>query len=298
MHFLRAVGIAAALFFLALAAGWARFFVRGQLAGAPRASGVFLMPAPAAARLLTAKYTEAAADVVWTQTLVYHGGQFEKQLEPRYLHAYVDALTTLDPYFRAPYNWGGFAITFAHFSGVPQPADVLFAVDLLRGGLARFPDDAELNGTLGYILYYELPRWIDDPEVVLRSKVEGAEYLRKQARLGGGPPWMALSAATALEKLNLDDLAAQLLEESALSVGDPTVRPLIMARLARLRADADIELLRQAVDTLAGTAMREAPYLPLIPFLLLSSPQAQARMAEGLVPDDPWSLSRPASRRR
>ncbi|MBI5500191.1 MAG: hypothetical protein HY907_08100 [Deltaproteobacteria bacterium] len=282
---LAAVAVVAALFFLALGAAWSRFFVRGQLAGAPTAAGVFLLPQPRATRLLASKYTEAVADAIWTRVLVYHGEHFARRLVPHDLHAYMDALTALDPYFRAPYSWGGFAVTFAHYSGVPQPRDILYAVELLRRGVARFPDDGELHGTLGYLLYYELPRWVRDPETVLRAKIEGAEQLRLQADLGAGPDWMVLSAATALEKINLDELAAGLLERAALTVGDPNVRAQVLGRLARLRQDVDTERLRHAADTLAGMALRELPYVTSNQYLLLSSPRDRARMAEGLLPE-------------
>jgi hypothetical protein len=281
---LRLVTLLAALFFLGLAAAWARLELRLQVAGAPPPSDVFVLPAPGAARMLAAGYTEAVADAVWARSLVYHGEKFAKQLDPRNLHAYLDALTTLDPMFRSPYAWSGYAVTFAHWSGVPQPADLDYAVRLLRLGLTRFPDDAELHGVLGYLLYYELPRWVKDPPTVLRARVEGAEHLRRQAQLGGGPPWLVLSAATALEKLNLDDLAARHLEQSAQAVDDPELRAIVLERLARLRSNVDVEGLRVASDALFGATLQQLPFLSVSQFLLLSDPEAQARMAAGLWP--------------
>ena len=274
-----------ALALLALGAGFARLELRILRAGAPPPTDVFVLPAPDAARLIAARYTEAAADAVWTRMLVYYGEQFTRRNQPKNLHAYMDALTSLDPYFRSPYAWGGYAVVFADPSGVPRADDMEYSFQLLRLGIARFPDDAELMGILGYNLFYELPRWIQDPDTILRSKVEGAEYLRRQAAIGGGPPWLALSAATALQDLNFDDLAARHLEESAQTVDDPVVRSQILFRLARLRANIDTESIRLATDTLLGIAKRETPYLPPSMFLLLSSPEAQARMAVGLTPE-------------
>jgi hypothetical protein len=216
--------------------------------------------------------------------LVYYGERTARRRDPQYLHAYAEALVTLDPQFRAPYVWAGFAVPFASPTGVPRPVDVEYAVRLMRLGLARFPDDAELYGSLGYDLYYELPRWISDPQAVLRAKVEGAECLRRQAALGGGPPWLALAAATAFEQLNLDDLAARHLEGAVYGVGDDDLRARILERLALLRAHADVEQVRRAALTLTGVAAERMPYLPEMMFLLLSSAGAQARMAEGLVP--------------
>ncbi|MBN1772965.1 MAG: hypothetical protein JXB32_16975 [Deltaproteobacteria bacterium] len=282
---LRLATLLFALFFLGLAAAWARFELRLQLAGSPPPSDVFVLPAPGAARMLAAGFTEAAADAVWARSLVYHGEKFAKKLDSKNLHAYLDALTTLDPMFRSPYAWSGYAVVFAHWSGIPQPADLDYAVRLLRLGLERFPDDPELHGILGYQLYYELPRWVKDPELLLRAKVEGAEHIRRQAQLGGGPPWLVLSAATALEKLNLDDLAARHLEQSAHAVDDPELRAQVLDRLARLRSSVDLDAMRVAGDTLFGVARRRLPWVSGNQFLMLSSPEAQARMAEGLMPE-------------
>jgi len=289
---LRRIALLAALFFLGLASAWARLELRLRIAGAPPPSDVFVLPAPGAARMLAAGFTEAAADAVWARSLVYHGEKFAKKLDPKNLHAYLDALTTLDPMFRSPYAWSGYAVPFAHWSGVPQPADLDYAVRLLRLGLDRFPNDPELHGILGYQLYYELPRWVKDPEVVLRARVEGAEHLRRQAQLGGGPPWLVLSAATALEKLNLDDLAARHLEQSAYAIDDPDLRAQVLARLARLRSSADVEATRVAAETLLGVVRDRLPWLTANQVLLLSDPESQARMAAGLNPE-PFLEDRP-----
>jgi hypothetical protein len=279
---LRVLAVLAALVFLVLAAAWARLELRILNAGSPPRAEVFVLPVPAASRLLAAGYTEAVADFLWTRTLVYHGEHFTKHLDPTYLHAYMDALINLDPYFRSAYAWGGYAIVFAHYSGIPQPEDLLYTANLLRQGLRRFPDDAELHGILGYDLFYELPQWIKDPDLVARSKIEGAEHLRLEAVLGGGPPWLVLSAATALEQVNLDDLAARHLEESVQTVDDPDLRRLILQRLARLRANIDTESIRLAIDALVGTAAERFPYLSPGVYLLLSSSEAQAHLAVGL----------------
>ena len=279
---LRVLAVFSALVFVVLGAAWARLELRILNAGSPPRTEVFVLPVADASRLLAARYTEAVADLLWTRTLVYHGEHFTKHLEPIYLHQYMDALINLDPYFRAAYAWGGYAIVFAHYSGIPQADDLLYTANLLRQGLRRFPDDAELHGILGYDLFYELPQWIKDPDLVARSRVEGAEHLRREAALGGGPPWLVLSAATALEKANLDDLAVRHLEESVQGVDDPDLRRLIFARLARLRASIDTESIRRAIDALVGTAAERIPYLSPGVFLLLSSSEAQARLAAGL----------------
>ena len=255
-------------------------------AGAPPPADTFVLPAPAAVRTPAAGYTEAAADVVWTRMLLYYGAQTSQRRDPKFIAAYAEAIGSLDPYFRAPYAWAGHAIPLAT-TGFINPDNVETGIRFLRAGVARFPDDAELHGMLGYNLFYELPRWIDDDERIVRARLEGAEQLRREAALGGGAPWMALSATRALEQVNLDDLAARHLEESAWATDDPQIRQRILLRLATLRSNVDVQGIERAAATLERAWKERFPYLPQDIFLLLSTPAEQARMNNGLLPGMP-----------
>lgn len=266
---------------LALGVAAARLELRILSAGSPPPGGVFLLPRPAAARAIAAGYTEAAADLVWTKLLVYFGEQTSQRRDPKHMAAYADSIISLDPMFRNAYVWFGFAIPLSTNNWV-NPANVETGIRLLRAGVQRFPDDAELHGALGYNLFNELPRWIDDPDAIVRARVEGAEHLRRQAALGTGPAWLALSAATALQEINLDDLAARHLEESAQTVDDPILRERILARLSVLRSNVDTDAIRRATAALEGTARERLPCLPPSMFLLLCPPETQARLAAGL----------------
>jgi len=268
---------------LALLGGLARLELRVARAGSPPPSDTFVLPSPGASRMLAAGYTEAVADIVWTRLLVYYGSQTSQKRDPEFMSSYVEAITSLDPFFRAPYAWAGYAIPLAT-TGWINPENVEAGIRFLRAGVARFPDDSDLHGMLGYNLFYELPRWIDDDRRVLRAKVEGAEHLRAEAALGGGAPWMALAATRALEQVNLDDVAARHLEESAYATDDPVLRRRILVRLAQLRSNADVGSIERAAATVEKLWKERMPCLTPGMFLLLNSPEAQAQMSEGLVP--------------
>ena len=264
----------------------ARLELHVARSGAPPPADTFVLPSPAAVRALAAGYTEAAADVVWTRMLVYYGSQTAQRRDPKFMAAYADAIASLDPYFGAPYAWAGHAIPLAT-TGFINPDNVETGIRFLRAGVARFPDDPELHGMLGYNLFYELPRWIDDDERIVRARLQGAEQLRIEAALGGGAPWMVFSATRALEKVNLDDLAARHLEESAWATDDPQLRQRILARLAELRSNVDVQGIEGAAATLGRAWKERFPYLPQDMFLLLSTPEEQAQMSNALPPGAP-----------
>jgi hypothetical protein len=280
---LAAAIVAVGLFATVVAGFLARLELRVACSEALPSAGSFVLPAPDAARLIASRYTEVVADIVWTRMLVYYGAQTGMSRDPKYMSAYAEAVTSLDPYFRAPYAWAGYAIPLATNNWI-SPDNVESGIRFLRAGVARFPDDADLHGMLGYNLFYELPRWINDDARIVRARIEGAEHLRAEAALGGGAPWMALAATRAMEEVNLNDLAARHLEESAYATDDPELRQRILNRLAQFRADADVKGIARAANTLDHYWRERTPFLTDGMLLLLSSPEAQARMAEGLVP--------------
>ncbi len=270
---------------LMLGAGFARLQIRILAAPSPPRLDTLVLPTPGGGRLLAAGYTQAAADALWSRLLIYWGESILVRSDPKFMAAYLDAVTALDPQFRSPYAWAGHALPLSTVGRI-DPVNIEAAVRLLRAGLARFPGDAELHGILGYNLFYELPRWITDSERIARAKMEGAEHLRAQANLGGGPEWLSLSAVWALRDIGLDDVAARHLEEAAFATEDPELRKRILWRLAGLRADADIQAIETAAVTLDAVRRHRAPYLSPGLFLLSVPADDAARMAEGLAPRD------------
>ncbi|MDI7269002.1 MAG: hypothetical protein QME96_13520 [Myxococcota bacterium] len=268
---------------LMLAAGFARLRLRILAAPSPPRLDTLVLPTPGGGRFLAAGYAQAAADALWSRLLIYWGESILVRSDPKFMAAYLDAITAFDPLFRAPYAWAGHALPLSTVGRI-DPENIEAAVRLLRAGLTRFPGDAELHGILGYNLFYELPRWITDRDRIARAKVEGAEHLRAQAAIGGGPEWLALSAVWALQDIGLDEVAARHLEEAAFATGDPELRKRILWRLAGLRANADIQAIETAAATLEAVRRDRAPYLSPGLFLLSTPADDAARMAEGLAP--------------
>ena len=281
--------------FLVLAAAKARFELRILRVEMPRPTAAFVVPEPGAARLIAAKYDEAAADVVWTRLLVYYGAETLATRDPEFAASYVRSITSLDPMFRAPYAWSGYAIPLGTTNYV-SAENVEAAIRILRNAVFRFPYDAELHGMLGYNLFNELPRWITDGDRILRAKMEGAQHLAAQASLSHTVDWTTLAAAAALRDVNMDDLAAKQLEDAAFTTDDPVLRERILWRLSQLQAGTDMEAISRATATLEAFQKIRAPGVPESLFLLLSPRDAGDAMSRGDVPP-PWPEDAEATRR-
>jgi hypothetical protein len=128
---------------------------------------------------------------------------------------------------------------------------------------------------LGASLAFELAPVIrDDPAEKARVKDRGMAFLQTAARLGAGPPWLALTTSTHLLKLGRTEQAVRHLEEMYALVDDEDVRAQIATEIAVLRGEAEAAALEQTVEAFETRRQAELPYLDPGLFLLLDQPPA------------------------
>lgn len=236
---------------------------------------LYYLPSPDVLQVLSFGHHEAAADLVWMKGLVYVGNEFEHRGALQHAFRYSDAIVALDPDFRRAYTW---AATMGLYRPViPTLDDAVRAVAYLDQAAARFPDDPEIAWQRAAAWSYELPSFTQDAEEKTRFREIGAEHMVVAARLGGGPPWLALTNATQLEALGQMDRAIHHLAEMHSMTQDEELRAQIEARLEQMRADARVEALRAAERELVEDASREYPWLPVDFFILVRSPRPVVR---------------------
>ncbi|MCB9615399.1 MAG: hypothetical protein H6722_23440 [Sandaracinus sp.] len=235
--------------------------------GAQSYEDVYYLPSPAWLRVFSLGHEEAAADLLWMQSLVYVGDEYVHHGDVENVYRYADAVVTLDPDFRRAYSW---AATMGLYRPVAPTIDEgLEAVAFLQRAVARFPEDGELVWELAAAYSYELPSLTDDAEEKRRFRGIGADHMVTAARMGAGPPWLALSNASRLESLGRIDQAVHHLEEMYAVVGDETTRQEIATRLEGLRAQASAEALRASERDLHARASRDFPWVPVDFYVLL-----------------------------
>lgn len=228
------------------------------------------VPRPAAARIMSLGYNEAAADFFWADTLIYYGDGMQRRsampdVEPR-----LDVVVALDPHFRRVYWWGGYALTYR--AGAATEDEFRSSVRLLERGVEVFADDWELSWLLGVRYYFDLPA-ADDAERQ-RNRETGAGYIERAMRLPGSPPDLPILAATMRTKLGQLDRAVRELREMILTTSDPAVRKQLEEKYAGLVDDEA----RQAVAEAAGAFEREwkatLPFAPPSLYVLIGSKPA------------------------
>ena len=191
--------------------------------------------------------------------LVYVGDEFRENGGMGNVFRYADAMLTLDPNFKRAYSWTGVA-------GLYRPTDSTQAeiettIEFLRLGVQRFPNDGELKWDLGTTLMYELARHLPEQEK-LAAQREATEHMIAAARLGAGPPYLALTNATQLLRQGEIDTAIRHLEEMYPLIDDENTQASILAQLQRLRGQAEAEAVQAARDSFADEWMGAYPWIP------------------------------------
>jgi tetratricopeptide (TPR) repeat protein len=232
---------------------------------------IYYLPPPHWLQVMSLGYQRALADLIWLRALIYFGDEFENKGAVKHVFNYGESMLALDPDFRRVYRWVGVAGVYTPTGSPPEFIEQ--AIDVLRRGVERFPDDGQLAWDAGATIVYELlpnlPK--DDPERE-RLRAEGNEHMMAAARLGAGPDWLVITNATALRKLGEKERELRHLEEMYTLVRNPGVKAEIEARLSQLRDEAYAEAFRRANEEFEQRRKEEFPYIPPTLYFFVSDP--------------------------
>lgn len=236
---------------------------------------IYYLPPPEWLDVMSLGYRRALADLIWLRALIYFGEEFENRGAVKHVFNYGDSMLSLDPDFRRVYRWVGVAGVYTPTGSSPEVIER--AIDVLRAGVERFPDDGQLAWDAGATITYELlpnlPK--DDPDREA-LQAEGNEHMMAAARLGAGPDWLVITNATALRKLGQTDRELRHLEEMYALVRDPTVKAQIEIRLSHLRDEAYAEAFRRANEEFEERWQAEFPYMPSTLYFFVADPVQSA----------------------
>ena len=236
-----------------------------------RYEDVYYLPPPQWLQVMSLGYRRALADLIWLRALIYFGEEFAHSGAVRHVFKYGDAMIALDPDFERVYRWVGMA---GIYTPEGSPLEYLErAIDVLRAGVARFPESGTMAWDAGATIAYELipllPTDHPDREAL---QLESSEHLMAAARLGAGPDWLVLTNVSALGKLGEAERQLRHLEEMYAIVRDPEVKEKIALRLAHLRDEAYAEAFKSANLEFEERRRREFPYLPPSLYFFVAEP--------------------------
>lgn len=232
---------------------------------------IYYLPPPQWLEVMSLGHRRALSDLIWLRALIYFGDEFANKGTVRHVFNYGESMLALDPDFRRVYSWVGMAGVYTPTGSSTEVMER--AIDVLRRGAERFPNDGDLAWDTGATITYDLLPYLpkDDPNRE-RLKAEGHEYMMAAARLGAGPDWLVMTNATTLRKLGQTDRELRHLEEMYAMVRDPNVKAQIEVRLAMLRDQAYAEAFRSTNEEFERRREEEFPYMPSTLYFFVADP--------------------------
>jgi hypothetical protein len=241
-----------------------------------------LVLSPKAARVASLGYDELAADVAWAYTLIYYGDGMQRKTALGHVDKLLELVNTLDPRFRRPYHWGGYATTFRQ--GGPTQDEYRASIAVLERGAEEFPDDWEMAWLLGTRYFLDL-KGRDEAETQ-RFKELGAAWIERAMRLPDAPSDLPLLAASMRTKLGQRERALGQLREMMLTTTDEKVRKQLEERYAELASSDASQAIAEAAAEFQAAWQAAMPYAPASLFVLVGEPPRAVLTLEDIARGD------------
>ena len=241
------------------AAVWTHHDVKQARDRFPRDQDVLYLPPAEHLGPMSLGYREALADLIWIRAVVFAGDK-AGATNSAWLIEYLEAIYTLAPKFRRPYEWGG--VVFVYTGEDIDRAMIDRALELYHQGLAHFPEDHELLFACGMLLTRDVqsvPGYTEAERS--EAMAEGTAMIRKAAAFGA-PPLVRELAATLVSQGGADALAIQFLESQLLQAEDEKHRRLLLQKLEVLQGEAATQSVERLRAEFEAERRAEAPYLP------------------------------------
>jgi tetratricopeptide (TPR) repeat protein len=206
---------------------------------------LYALPAPEQLIVASLGYRSAVADVLYAYTLVWYGTHLQERRRFEYVGNYLDAITTLDSNFRAPFLYADTLVTMQ-----AEPArreDYEKARELLERGMRAFPHDAELWVNAGQFMAYLAVPYLEDENLKQKWRLDGARVLAKSCEFVSNNeniPYHCITAAALLSKAGEREATLRFLERVLAVNDDDELRKYAMAYYEQIQAEQDQQRLK------------------------------------------------------
>lgn len=173
-------------------------------------SGQYLKP-------LMLGFDQIAANLLWIKAVGYFGGHYLTDRNYQWLYHILDLTTTLDPYFRQPYEFGGLVLAV-------EKEDIEQSNKLLKKGIRYHPDYWKLPFYLGFNSFF----YLKDPKTAAR-------YISKAAALPDHPSYLSQLAASLYVHAGQKKTAIHFLNRMHENLEDPWLKKSISRKILNLQ---------------------------------------------------------------
>jgi len=173
-------------------------------------TGRFLKP-------LCLGYEAVIADMLWLKAVGYFGGHYLTDKSYKWLYHILDIITTLDPQFTYPYEFGGIILAL-------EEGNYEQSTTLLEKGITYYPDYWRLNFYLGFNYFY-----------FHKDLKKASYYMTRAAQLPGHPKYLPKLAASLLTQAGKKDQALYFLNQLLINTDNEWLKEKIRQKIDELK---------------------------------------------------------------
>ncbi len=188
------------------------------------------LPDPDELKTASLGYEALTADFLWLKAIQHMG---EKRISSEgydWIYKALDAVTTLDPQFVAPYVIGGLMLTV-----VAEKAEL--SNRLLEKGYIHNPDVWQIPFYLGFNYFY-----------FMKQYKTAARYMSIAAEMDGSPKWLPLLASRLYYQADDPVYALEFLVRMYESTDDERLKERMLVRINELKSAMAAVVLQKVVD--------------------------------------------------
>lgn len=179
-------------------------------------------------------FDDMLGDWLWIRTLGYFGGHLKTDRNYTWLAHLLDVVTTLDPLYQYPYEFGGIILA-------TEAGEVDKSIALLKKGMANVSTDDPRYWYFPFFLAYDYMYHKND-------YLTAAQYLEEASRFPQSPSYLLRLAARLYANADSPKLAVTFLQEMIKATKNQALKKRLVERLHQVIHRANIKTLKQGVD--------------------------------------------------
>ncbi|MDY6863775.1 MAG: hypothetical protein SV062_12415 [Thermodesulfobacteriota bacterium] len=179
---------------------------------------------------LTLGYTSLVSDFLWMKAVIYFGGHYVTDKSYPWLYHILDLVTTLDPYFKFPYEFGGIILSI-------EEGNVEKSNMLLKKGIKYFPSYWRFYNYLGFNYFY-----------YLKDSKKAAHYIKIAATLPDHPGYLPYLAASLMTSGGETESAILFLMEIYRNTKDERIKENILKKIEQVKRGKIPKKLKKLLD--------------------------------------------------
>jgi hypothetical protein len=183
-------------------------------------------------------FDEMLADLLWIKSLAYFGGHSLTDKDFFWLDHLIDIVTTLDPLFQYPYEFGGIILA-------TEIKNAEKSNHLLEKGMKNVPKNHERYWYLPFFAAFNHMYYLADNKMA-------AHYLEIASRFPQAPPYLPKLAAKLYANAGEPEMAIPFLEEIIQGTNNPELKESLQQRLNEIINYNNILLLDEAKKKFIG----------------------------------------------